>query len=146
MSEVDFDLLLDAVNTAIALPEEDPVAQPLPVRQPPLAANENQDQETSSTDSLKGVEVRDLDSQTRSQINAPANIKGAVVADVSPDSAAYEAGLRRGDVIQEINRKPVSSAEDAVKLTENVKDKKILLRVWGQGGSRFVVVDESKAG
>ena len=111
-----------------------------------LAANENQDQETSSSDSLKGVEVRDLDSQTRSQINAPTNVKGAVVADVSPDSAAYEAGLRRGDVIEEINRKPVASAEDAVKLTENVKDKKILLRVWGQGGSRFVVVDESKAG
>jgi hypothetical protein len=41
MSEVDFDLLLDAVNTAIALPEEDFVAQPLPVRQP-RAANDNQ--------------------------------------------------------------------------------------------------------
>ena len=42
MSEVDFDLLLDAVSTAIALPEEDFVAQPLPVRQPPRAANDNQ--------------------------------------------------------------------------------------------------------
>ena len=42
MSEVDFDLLLDAVNTAIALPEEDFVAQSLPVRQPPRAANDNQ--------------------------------------------------------------------------------------------------------
>jgi len=40
MSEVDFDLLLDAVNTAIALPEEDFVAQSLPVRQP-RAANDN---------------------------------------------------------------------------------------------------------
>jgi hypothetical protein len=42
MSEVDFDLLLDAVNSAIALPEEYLVAQPLPVRQPPRAANDNQ--------------------------------------------------------------------------------------------------------
>ena len=42
MSEVDFDLLLDAVNSAIALPEEDLVAQPLPVRQPPRAVNDNQ--------------------------------------------------------------------------------------------------------
>lgn len=40
MSEVDFDLLLDAVNTAIALPEEDYVAHPLSVRQP-RAANDN---------------------------------------------------------------------------------------------------------
>jgi len=39
MTEVDFDLLLDAVNTAIALPEEDSLAQALPVGQPPRAAN-----------------------------------------------------------------------------------------------------------
>ena len=42
MSEVDFNLLLDAVNTAIALPEEDSLAQALPVGQPPRAANDNE--------------------------------------------------------------------------------------------------------
>jgi len=42
MTEVDFDLLLDAVNTAIALPEEDSLAQALPVGQPPRAANDNE--------------------------------------------------------------------------------------------------------
>ncbi len=42
MSEVDFELLLDAVKAAIALPEEDSLAQALPVRQPPRAANDNQ--------------------------------------------------------------------------------------------------------
>jgi hypothetical protein len=30
--------------------------------------------------------------------------------------------------------------------TENATDKTVLLRVWREGGSRFVVVDESKAG
>ena len=42
MNEADFDLLLDTVNTAIALPEEDFLPQALPVRQPPRAANDNQ--------------------------------------------------------------------------------------------------------
>jgi hypothetical protein len=50
MSEADFDLLLDAVNTAIALPEEDFVAQALPVRQPPRAANDNQHRDDQSKD------------------------------------------------------------------------------------------------
>jgi serine protease Do len=68
------------------------------------------------------------------------------VTQVAPESPAFEAGLREGDVIMEINRKPVKSAEDAVQLTEKVKDKRTLLRVWSQGGSRYVVVDESKAG
>jgi hypothetical protein len=47
MSEVEFDLLLDAVNTAIALPEEDFMAQPLSVRQPPRAANDNHRKDNS---------------------------------------------------------------------------------------------------
>jgi hypothetical protein len=42
MSDVEYDLMLDAVNTAIARPEEDFVAQSLPLRQPPRAANDNQ--------------------------------------------------------------------------------------------------------
>ena len=42
MSEVEFDLLLDAVQTAIAPDfEEDFVAQSSPLRQPPCAANDN---------------------------------------------------------------------------------------------------------
>jgi hypothetical protein len=42
MSEVEFDLLLDAVQTAIAPGGEDILAQTLPLRQPPpRAANDN---------------------------------------------------------------------------------------------------------
>jgi len=105
-------------------------------------------EEGGASDSLNGVAVSDLDNAVRHELNLPTGVKGALVQDVTPDSAAYEAGLRRGDVIQEINRKPVSSADDAVKLTDNLKDKKILLRVWSKdkGGSRYVIVDESKAG
>ena len=111
-----------------------------------LASSENKDKEGSSNDALNGVAVTDLDSAVRHQANLPASVKGALVTDVTQDSAAYEAGLRQGDVIQEINRKSVMSADDAVKLTENMKNKKLLLRVWREGGSRYVIVDESKAG
>ena len=42
MSEVEFNLLLDAVQTAIApIPEDDFLAQTLPLRQPPRPANDN---------------------------------------------------------------------------------------------------------
>ena len=42
MSEVEFDLLLDTVNTAIApLPEDEFLAQTLPHFQPPRPANDN---------------------------------------------------------------------------------------------------------
>jgi serine protease Do len=65
---------------------------------------------------------------------------------VDPGSASAEAGLQPGDVIQEINRHPVKNSEEAVRLTEHPKDKVTLLRLWRDGGSHFVVVDESKVG
>jgi serine protease Do len=72
-------------------------------------------------------------------------VQGALVTEVDPGSAAAEAGLQPGDVIQEINREPVRSAEDAVKLTENSESKKTLLRVWNRQGTRFIVVDETES-
>jgi serine protease Do len=100
----------------------------------------------SDNGTLNGVGVADLDQQTRQELKVPENVKGVVITEVQPDSPAAEVGLKQGDVIQEINRHPVKTAEEAVKLTENTKDKVTLLRIWSNGGSHYVVVDESKAG
>ena len=109
-----------------------------------IAKNDSTSKDNS--DSLNGVTVSDISGQARNQLDLPQNIKGAVITDVDQDSPAYEAGLRPGDVIVEINRKPVTNADQAVKLTENVKDKTVLVKVWSKGGSRYVVVDENKVG
>ena len=104
------------------------------------------DPKGQDTGTLNGVGVGDLDPQARQQLAAPAALKGAVVTEVQPDSAAAEAGLKPGDIIQEINRQPVKDAAEAVRLTESPADKTTLLRIWREGGSHYVVVDESKAG
>lgn len=109
-----------------------------------LAKNDKQDSDDSGT--LNGVTVADLDRNARQQFEIPATVKGVVVTDVDQNSPAAEAGLRPGDVILEINKKPVRTAEEAVKLTEKGSDKTTLLRVWRDGGSHFVVVDESNVG
>ena len=101
---------------------------------------------TDDGEALKGVAVGDLNAQTRREFNIPSSVHGAIVTEVDENSVAREAGLKPGDVILEINRHPVKGAEDAVKLTENPKDKTTLLRIWSNGGSRYVVVDESNAG
>jgi serine protease Do len=104
------------------------------------------DKNDSSNDALNGVTVSDLDPAAKGQLKLPQNIKGAVVTQVEQDSPAYDAGLRPGDVIEEINRKTVQTADEAVKLTENMKEKKILLKIWSGGASHYMVVDENKAG
>jgi len=98
-------------------------------------------------DALDGVTVTDLDSNSRSQFNIPASLKGVLVTQVDEGTASFEAGLRPGDVVQEINHQTVTSADQAVTLSEKMKDEKsILLRVWSKGGSHYLVVDESKVG
>src|SRR4030095_6462680 len=102
--------------------------------------------DTNDTETLKGVAVSDLDENARGQFKVPANIKGALVTGVEEGSAAGEAGLKPGDVIMEINRKPVRSAEDAIKLTETARDGTTLVRVWGKCTSHYLIVNETKEG
>jgi serine protease Do len=107
---------------------------------------QNGGNDSDKSDTLRGVAVADLDSQARQQFHIPEHVKGAVVTQVDADSAAAEAGLQPGDVIMEINRHTVASADDAVKLTEHAKDRTTLLHVWSGNGSHYIVVDENKAG
>lgn len=109
-----------------------------------LASRSSKDSDAKAEESLKGVTVGDIDARTREQLKLPAELKGAVVTNIDESSAAYEAGLREGDVILEINRKPVTNAEDAVELSAKGDDRSILLRVWSQGGTRYLVVNEEK--
>ena len=107
---------------------------------------QNNGPEGKDNGTLNGVTVSDLDQQTRRELKVPDSVKGVVITDVQAESPAAEAGLKQGDVIQEINRHPVKTAEEAVRMTEDTKDKVTLLRIWSNGGSHYVVVDESKAG
>jgi serine protease Do len=102
------------------------------------------DRPESSDEVLRDVAVTDLTPEVRRQYEIPATVEGALVSELEPDSVAYEAGLRPGDVVQEINRKPIRSAEDAVAATRHVPGRRVLLRVWSQGGNRFLVINEAK--
>ena len=94
---------------------------------------------------LNGVAVDDLNPKMRRQMNYPEGLKGAVITNVDPQSAAARAGLRAGDVILEINRQAVTSAGDAVELSAKAEGKKTLLRLWSKGSKVFAVVDETQS-
>jgi len=98
----------------------------------------------TQADALDGVIVENLDARYRQQFNIPAQVQGALVVDVDAASPAAAAGLRPGDVILEINRQRVNSADEAVERSQDIKGDRALLRVWSGGGSRYMVVDASK--
>jgi serine protease Do len=93
---------------------------------------------------LNGVGVTDLNPQLRAQYRVPDDLKGAIVTGVKPDSASARDGLREGDVIVALDRRPVTNADDAVKLSYEIKGPKVLVRLWREGRYLFVVVNEGK--
>jgi len=102
----------------------------------------------SNNDALDGVTVSDLDPQSRQELRIPADVQGAVVTEVGPDSNSADAGLQQGDVIVEINHQPVKDAEEAVKLCTQAKGDRILIRVWRHSGNfsgmTYLSVDNTK--
>jgi len=92
---------------------------------------------------LDGVVVADLTNRLRNEFEIPTRIRGAVVTEVDPNSAAADAGLAVGDVILEIDRKPVTKAEEAIKLTEDYGSGKTLLRIFSHGTTNLLAVDEA---
>ena len=60
---------------------------------------------------------------------------GVVVSEVEPDSAADEAGLKAGDVIREINRKPVRTVQDFERLVNDLEPKSRVLLLITRGNA-----------
>jgi serine protease Do len=88
-----------------------------------------------------GLALGDLSSDARQQLQAPSEIRGAVVENVEPGSSAENAGIQRGDVIVEVNRKPVQSASDVQNALSSVpKGQDALVLVWSQGGNTYRVL------
>jgi serine protease Do len=93
---------------------------------------------------LNGVGVGDITAQVRDELNLPKRIQGVVITSVDADSASARVGLKEGDVITELDRKPIHNAEEAVKMSFDIKGPKVLVRLWRDGQSSYLVVDESK--
>jgi len=93
---------------------------------------------------LNGVAVADITDEVREQLQLPPDLKGAVISEVDPESGSAQAGLTQGDIILELDRRRVHNADEAVKLSDEIKGPKVLVRIWRKGFSQYVVVDETK--
>lgn len=107
------------------------------------ADNKVEEPKDEVPDVLDGVTVSDLDPATRKEFDLPEDAQGVLVTAVDPDSPSAAADIRRGDLIHEINRQPVSNSKEAIELSDKLKaEKKVLLRISRKGASRYVVVGQ----
>jgi serine protease Do len=80
------------------------------------AMNRSQDEDQDSTEPgqnsiFGGVQVENLNPQNRARANIPPNVNGVIVTHIDPNANAAQQ-LRPGDVIEQINRQPISNVDD----------------------------------
>jgi len=100
-----------------------------------LGEDQQGNEEQQPKESKLGLTVRALTPDLADRLDVPAG-KGVIVQDVKGGSFADDIGLNRGDVVLEINKQPVNSAEDFARIEGTLKsgqDVVFLVRPRGAG-------------
>jgi serine protease Do len=90
---------------------------------------------------LEGVNVQELTPDAAKELQLAPGTRGVVVTSVDPSSTAAAAGLSRGDVIQEVNHKPVHSITEYKQALAAVGKGSVLLLVNEGGVTQYVVIE-----
>jgi serine protease Do len=99
------------------------------------AQNERGD---ASKDALEGVSVENLDTETAKELGLPASTRGVVVTEIEPSSPKADSGLRKGDVIQEVNHQPVHNVAEFEQALHKAGKENALLLVNRGGTTLFI--------
>ncbi len=113
---------------------------PVTLAEMPTQQGAASNQEGASTDALDGVGVDELTPDIAQQLQLPPTTHGVVVTGVDPSSAAAEAGLRRGDVIEQVNRAPTPNIAAFESQMQRAGNGQVLLLVNRGGSTMFMVV------
>jgi len=87
-----------------------------------------------------GLSLQPLTPQTAKQLGVPPDSEGLVVTDVDQSGPAADAGIARGDLLMEVNRKAVRSVDDVRSAIDNAGDKPVLLLISRRGQTIYLTV------
>lgn len=108
----------------------------------PGADEEQTPVEESPVEQKWGLSLQALNEPLARRLGLPEDEKGVLATNVSPFSPAAQAGLRRGDLLKEVERKPVTSpAEVRDQLSEAGEEALLLVK---RGGRTFFTVLEKQ--
>jgi serine protease Do len=87
---------------------------------------------------LLGLQVQDITEELAKNLKLEGS-EGVLVSDVTAGNAASEAGIRRGDVISEMNRSTVKDMRDYQNLLASVEKGSSVLFLIKRGGSTIYI-------
>ncbi len=114
------------------------VEQPKTVAQ---AGSEESGESANPASLLSDIEVRELNGDLASRLGLSTAERGVVIVRVRSGGVADEAGLKDGDIILEVNRKPVPNIASYERVTSKVgKEQAVLLLIKRQGRTSFITL------
>lgn len=97
------------------------------------------EQQPSAPDTQQDISVQEFSRELQQQLGLPAGLSGVVATQVNPNSPAYEKGLRPGDLITEINRKPVRSVQEFNTLYTGLKSGDAVLMSLQRANGQLII-------
>ncbi|MEN2994359.1 MAG: DegQ family serine endoprotease [Thermodesulfovibrio sp.] len=88
---------------------------------------------------FKGLSVIDLEPSMAKQIGADPEDKGVVIYKIEPGSPADFTGLRKGDLIMEIERQKIMSVSDFQRVIQKISKSDVLVLI-SRGGKKFYMI------
>lgn len=114
---------------------------------PETAKAENQqngnNQENPAQEGKLGLTLQPVTPEITRQLDIPEDTKGLVVTQVDPNGAAAQTGIRRGDLILEVNRQPVATLDEMKTALERSGNSSALLLISRDGQTTFLTVKPS---
>ncbi|MBS0546752.1 MAG: DegQ family serine endoprotease [Proteobacteria bacterium] len=107
----------------------------------------DQDQALTSTIEQLGLTLQKISDQLREKYGLSDSAKGVVVTKVAADSPAAEKQLQAGDLILEVDQKPVTTPQEVTEIVAKLqaqKKRSVLLFVERQGDPRFAALRLTK--
>jgi serine protease Do len=91
----------------------------------------------SGENALSGLAATDMTLAVMKQLGIEKDEKGVVVVRIEPDSPADEAGLKKGDIVQEVDRQKISNLNEFNKAAAKVKPSDTVLLFVNRNGKKF---------
>lgn len=87
-----------------------------------------------------GISVVPVTPELAARAGAPKGTQGVIVEGVNPEGRAAAAGVQPGDIIEQVNRKPIQNVDDLRAALRGAPDRPLLLLVARQGRELFLTV------
>ena len=91
-----------------------------------------------------GLQLEALTPEKAGRLGYPENEKGILVTGVRPGSKGADSGIRIGDLVKEINQRPVETLKDYLDLMGQIEEGKTLRLLIKRGDAGFLVIKITK--